>query len=209
MAYSIDEQRREMLDKLHEIPLRGFQEIDVTPTSMVTSLPTPNEEHTVHPGVQLPPDTPSSYLSTFDFEIHPPPMAPRIKDLDSFTEGTAVGSFESIAAGSTDEFGHPIVPINSLSLSLLPPQDTALSIEMWRTEVHSYSEEPHPPTPSPTIKRRRSSAPEDDEGRNRARARLSSPTTSYPNVFNNLAIYGSSATQLTAIHHRSYSAPPD
>jgi hypothetical protein len=61
------------------------------------------------------------------------PAAPRIKDLDSFTEGTG-GSFDFLA----EEDSHEPAPLNSLSLSLLPPED-ALSIEIWREDVYYNS----------------------------------------------------------------------
>jgi hypothetical protein len=63
------------------------------------------------------------------------PGAPKMKDLDSFTEGTGKGSFDSIPAASTDEFGKPIHAPNALSLELLPVADPNLSVELWRNEV--------------------------------------------------------------------------
>ena len=61
------------------------------------------------------------------------PGAPKIKDLDSFTEGTGRGSFDSIPAASTNEFGEPIQGPNALSLELLPV--VGVSVEKWRKEV--------------------------------------------------------------------------
>lgn len=61
------------------------------------------------------------------------PGAPKIKDLDSFTEGTGRGSFDSIPAASTNEFGEPIHGPNALSLELLPV--VSVSVEKWRKEV--------------------------------------------------------------------------
>ena len=58
-----------------------------------------------------------------------------MKDLDSFTEGTGKGSFDSIPAASTNEFGEPIQGPNALSLELLPVADPNLSVELWRKEV--------------------------------------------------------------------------
>lgn len=63
------------------------------------------------------------------------PGAPKMKDLDSFTEGTGKGSFDSIPAASTNEFGEPIQGPNALSLELLPVADPNLSVELWRKEV--------------------------------------------------------------------------
>jgi hypothetical protein len=58
-----------------------------------------------------------------------------MKDLDSFTEGTGKGSFDSIPAASTDEFGERIYRPNALTLELLPVADPNLSVELWRKEV--------------------------------------------------------------------------
>lgn len=63
-----------------------------------------------------------------------------MKDLDSFTEGTGKGSFDSILDDTTNEpgelFYHP--DLNSDSLGLMPELDPnlSLSIEMWREEVY-------------------------------------------------------------------------
>jgi len=64
------------------------------------------------------------------------PGAPRMKDLDSFTDGTGKGSFDSIPAASTNEFGEPIHAPNALSLELLPVADPNMSVERWRKEVY-------------------------------------------------------------------------
>jgi hypothetical protein len=58
-----------------------------------------------------------------------------MKDLDSFTEGTGKGSFDSIPAASTNEFGEPIHGPNALSLELLPIADPNQSVKLWREEV--------------------------------------------------------------------------
>jgi hypothetical protein len=62
-----------------------------------------------------------------------------MKDLDSFTEGTGKGSFDSIPAASTNEFGEPIQGPNALSLELLPIADPNLSVEQWRKDVFTDS----------------------------------------------------------------------
>lgn len=177
-----------MLDRLNELEsLRGFQEIDMTPTSVVTSLPTPHEEHASFNEIQVPPDTPTTMVSVLglqETQIEAPP-APLLKDLDSFTEGTAIGSFDSIPAGPTNELGDTIAPINAVSLSLLPPQDTSLSIELWRAVVYSC-EQPQSESefvdsvetagqPMMVSKRPRSNAQDEDEERRRARLRIDTP----------------------------------
>ncbi|RDB27797.1 hypothetical protein Hypma_002157 [Hypsizygus marmoreus] len=68
------------------------------------------------------------------------PLAPEIKDMESFSQGTGVGSFEDLLdAGPIDGdlFYHP--PENSGSLGLLPEfdSDVSLSIKTWREEVYA------------------------------------------------------------------------
>ncbi|KAE9404611.1 hypothetical protein BT96DRAFT_989171 [Gymnopus androsaceus JB14] len=76
---SIYEERIELLDKLIDLPLRGFPELDATPTSGITSLPTPHGEE--HPSLA------DHVEPSHDVQMLYP-SAPLIKDLDSFTEGT-------------------------------------------------------------------------------------------------------------------------
>lgn len=136
-----------------------------------------------------------------------------MKDLDSFTEGTAKGSFDSIPAASIDEHGQTIEPINSLSLSMLPPLDQSLSIEMWRADVHSCTPttQDHPPAsykPPTTVKRPRSVSEGDDDRRIKARPYdITSPTPSHPLFFE----FGRRApvVGLHSVPPRSRSAPPD
>ncbi|KIK68658.1 hypothetical protein GYMLUDRAFT_729483 [Collybiopsis luxurians FD-317 M1] len=127
-SLSIYEERIELLDKLIELPLKGFPEIDATPTSGVTSLPTPVADE--HP----PLDDPVDPLPPNDSQLIYP-EAPMMKDLDSFTEGTG-GSFDFLA--EEDSMVEASAPLNSLSLSMLPPQEI-LSIEIWREDVYYNS----------------------------------------------------------------------
>jgi hypothetical protein len=79
--------------------------------------------------------------------------APKLKDYDTFTEGTAKGSFDSVSAASHNEYGEQVYSINTLSLALLPEQDCALSIEHWREDVHFHhtpANVPVPRTPNST-----------------------------------------------------------
>lgn len=134
------------------------------------------------------------------------PPAPIIKDLDSFTEGTAIGSFDSIPAGPTNELGDSIAPINAMSLALLPPQENQYhSIELWRAVVYSC-DLPDPDSYDPaqkTIKRPRSNAQDDDDERRRARVRIdiASPTPLHP-------CWHSANNQLYHVSFRRHSAPP-
>ncbi|KAF8230328.1 hypothetical protein L208DRAFT_127023 [Tricholoma matsutake] len=117
------------LTKLNDIELTVFPgEPDSTPTTW--SIPTPDIDDDValitvrNPGWE--PD---------DGERIRVPDTPRMKDLDSFTEGTGQGSFDSIPAASTNEYGEPIHAPNALSLDLLPVADLNQSVELWRNEV--------------------------------------------------------------------------
>lgn len=148
------------------------------------------------------------------------PGAPRMKDFDSFTEGTAKGSFDSIPAASTDEHGESVAPINTLSLSLLPPHDTSLSIEMWRAEVHSSGDATSTDNqeviqasgPSTQVKRPRSTAASSDNGGRRIRARsctVISPTPVNPSRFSFGGFSPSLSGDSRYLPPRAHSAPPD
>ncbi|KAJ7087790.1 hypothetical protein C8R44DRAFT_549307, partial [Mycena epipterygia] len=155
--------RSDMLDRLNEIPLKGFPEMEETPTSATMSLPTPQCDRVPLPldGMEVPPKSvqlclfvvlspnkqrtahrsmPVSYLFPSDDAGIVVPNAPRMKDYDSFTEGTAKGSFDSIPAGDTNEFGEPVYPINDRALLELPQHDLTLSIEQWRQDVDDHRE---------------------------------------------------------------------
>lgn len=171
MSQSIGEQRREMLEQLKGISLRGFPELyvaisfvvavvptmfsrDATPSSVATSLPTPhNEAHLLgSQGVvssECVTDRCRHHRPTNDHcsaEIFTPydstitaPAAPMMKDYDSFTEGTAKGSFDSIPAGSTNEYGDDITAVSIPSLFALPSKEEVYrspgGIETWRSNV--------------------------------------------------------------------------
>ncbi|KAJ7156976.1 hypothetical protein C8R43DRAFT_411073 [Mycena crocata] len=134
---TIVQERSEMLDRLNEIPLKGFAEMEETPTSATMSLPTPPCDHVPLPldSMEVPPNLPVSYLFPSDDAGIVVPNAPRMKDYDSFTEGTAKGSFDSIPAADTDQFGETIYPINDGALAGLPLHDTTEFIEAWRRGV--------------------------------------------------------------------------
>ncbi|KAJ3879165.1 hypothetical protein F5051DRAFT_211805 [Lentinula edodes] len=185
---SIYDERVELLDELMDLPLKGFTDIDATPSSGITSLPTPhaNEHPPLEDSVQPPRHEPAH--SEHQHIIYP--AAPLIKDLDSFTEGTG-GSFDFLMDENSFETAHPL---NSLSLSLLPPQ-VSLSIESWREDVYhnspdssqfsSRTEEPvdsdssSSDTSSSHFKRPRSVASDDVARRTKPRAQSmsSSPYT--------------------------------
>ncbi|KAJ4489927.1 hypothetical protein J3R30DRAFT_3693351 [Lentinula aciculospora] len=123
-ANSLFEERAELLDKLMDLPLKG----DATPSSGITSLPTPHADD--HPRLEEPVETPRHETAHSEHQHIIYPTAPRIKDLDSFTEGTG-GSFDFLADEVSFETADPL---NSLSLSLLEPQEFR-SIELWREDV--------------------------------------------------------------------------
>ncbi|KAF9269366.1 hypothetical protein L218DRAFT_993426 [Marasmius fiardii PR-910] len=193
-SFTIQEDNKSLLDALEDLPLKGFQELDATPSTGITSLPTPIAEppHLNLTGIVEPPSQIPQLTDSMLYVKFPgPPGAPLIKDLDSFTEGTGKGSFDSIPAASTDEYGGPLPQINTLSLSLLPPHDTSLSIEIWREEVYFHSPTAPVPFPSeeqagdsrsstsPPNKRPRSLASDDEVRRIRRRAH-SDLTTNAP-----------------------------
>ncbi|KAJ7510120.1 hypothetical protein B0H11DRAFT_1177355, partial [Mycena galericulata] len=141
--FTIGQERTEMLDRLSELPLKGFPEMEETPTSATMSLPTPPCASVPLPRdtMEVPPNMPVSYLFPSDDAGIVVPNAPRMKDYDSFTEGSAKGSFDSIPAAETNEFGEPVYPISALALASLPLHDATLSIEQWRQDVDEHLDE--------------------------------------------------------------------
>ncbi|CAK5277605.1 unnamed protein product, partial [Mycena citricolor] len=122
----------EMLEQL-DLSLKGFADVEVSPTSATMSLPTP-------PAGRLPslaneaPNVPFAFPDDSDIVV---PGAPLVKDMDSFTEGTAPGDFEFL--GDEPEVQ---LPLNAPSLDTLPPpSDTASAIERWRWDVDQSTPE--------------------------------------------------------------------
>ena len=126
----------------------------------------------------------------------PPPNAPLLKDLDSFTEGTGQGSFDfPITTGGddtptlpffyhpTDGYGVDPVPTppplpNSLALELLPSTDPTDAVLAWIEGISATSDATAADcqtTPKKQRKRRRSFNQDDDEAEERPR-RAWSPT---------------------------------
>ncbi|KAJ7709635.1 hypothetical protein B0H17DRAFT_231636 [Mycena rosella] len=163
-GYTVLEERSDMLDRLNEIPLKGFPEMEETPTSATMSLPTPHCDRVPLPldgGMEVPPNMPVSYLFPSDDTGIVVPNAPRMKDYDTFTEGTG-GSFDFLPAADTNEFGEPIYPINTCTLAALPLHDAVSSIEQWRQDVddHLVPQGPAAETAPLAIPRTRTAAPE-------------------------------------------------
>ncbi|KAJ7632850.1 hypothetical protein FB45DRAFT_517148 [Roridomyces roridus] len=210
-------ERSEMLDRLSDLPLlKGFPEMEESPTSATMSLPTPPCAHVPLPreSMEVPPNMPISYLfpNANDDAGIICPDAPRMKDYDSFTEGSAKGSFDSIPAAETNEFGEPVYPISAPALAALPTHNAALSIEQWRQDVDESLDQPTelPPmrgivavaqevlptiptvemseseagtTPTNTKRPRpRSNTSEDNDERRNRRARAASPPSPSPRV---------------------------
>lgn len=116
------------------------------------------------------------------------PGAPRMKDLDSFTEGTGQGSFDFLPLTMAEE-GVPLIfhppdtiedsehsvnrkatirPINPLALNLLPsPSNLEDSVLAWRKNVVNPSLLPSLPTLELHVKKRRRSATLDEDGEER------------------------------------------
>ncbi|KAJ7219517.1 hypothetical protein GGX14DRAFT_390056 [Mycena pura] len=128
------------------------------------SLPTPQHEPVSLPhggSMEVPPNMPVSYLFPSDDTGIVVPDAPRMKDYDSFTEGSKEGSFASLPAADTNEFGEPIYPISALSLSALPLDNAVLSIEQWRRDVDDHFA-PQEPTETTSLPISRSRPPAEE-----------------------------------------------
>ncbi|KAJ7172228.1 hypothetical protein C8R46DRAFT_1258430, partial [Mycena filopes] len=153
----------QMLDRLNDIPLKGFPEMFLFSSYHHVHIYNIYQGGDPHVRYYVPTHsrpaprppaprggsqraTPSAVPVSYLFPDAPMvvPGAPRMKDYDSFTEGSAVGSFDSIAAAETNEFGEPIYPISALALASLPHHDPADCIEQWRQGVEDQSlpEEP-------------------------------------------------------------------
>ncbi|KAJ7074305.1 hypothetical protein C8F01DRAFT_17384 [Mycena amicta] len=129
-----------LLDGLDELSLKGFPAMAETPTSATMSLPTPDCEPVALPHdttMQNPPDLPVSYFIATD-EAIVVPGAPRMKDYDSFTEGSKEGSFASLPAAEVNEYGAPIYPISAPALAALPHHNSTLAIHQWRLDVDEH-----------------------------------------------------------------------
>ncbi|KAF8348555.1 hypothetical protein F5887DRAFT_590712 [Amanita rubescens] len=182
------------LERLRELPLRGFDEIDDdTPSSGTASLPTPqlNAEELHTNQVTLLNTTPLAPQEP-EVGVLQAPGAPLLKDYDSFTEGSRAGSFEFLSSASGDLF-YPIItsttemmggPSNSVGFTVddlthLGDDDTCMSIEEWRANVAQDSSSIPSST---TAKRPRSPTPEVVR-RIRPRARSLSSASSTANDF--------------------------
>ncbi|KAJ6561003.1 hypothetical protein B0H10DRAFT_2118174 [Mycena sp. CBHHK59/15] len=148
-----------------------FTRREETPTSATTSLPTPTATTShCHSMASRRHRKRRQYLFQGTDGIITVPGAPLMKDYDSFTEGTAKGSFYSIPAASTDEYGDLIHPINALTLAALPLHDIAVA----RAVAPGRRRPPRCPVHAP----HRASS---DKGESRnCRARAESPPTPLP-----------------------------
>ncbi|KAF7426007.1 hypothetical protein PC9H_008369 [Pleurotus ostreatus] len=122
------------------LPLRGFQTNDATPTTAPTSLPTPSSKRLQH--VHVFPD--QQWLLPSDAEhVVEAPGAPLMRDYDSFTEGTAKGSFDSIPIEATDQYGEQLLVLDHETVGTLPIDIGARStIERWRDVVSQSMDDP-------------------------------------------------------------------
>jgi len=131
-----------------------------TPSTIDISLPTPN----IPVFSMFTDDLPSPAQVHYDTpvpqsEAIQPPPAPLIKDMDSFSEGTAQGSFDfTMCSDHGDAQALPSVAFS--------PGHPTLSIEIWRDDVvrntmierpeeQSHCDEDGPAFEEPATKRRR------------------------------------------------------
>ncbi|KAF8267540.1 hypothetical protein EI94DRAFT_1311506 [Lactarius quietus] len=131
-----------------------------TPSTIDMSLPTPSIPVFTVLSFELPPTAQVHYETPIpQSESIQPPPAPLVKDMDSFSEGTAQGSFDfTLCSDPGDAQAPPSVAFS--------PDHPTLSIEVWRDDVSRSTtvgrEEQHPPNgedthisetrpPSPTL----------------------------------------------------------
>ncbi|KIM46793.1 hypothetical protein M413DRAFT_23144 [Hebeloma cylindrosporum] len=184
-AFRGDDDDREMLESLRGLSIRGFidRSDPPTPSSTNISLRTPPALRSSEVFLAFP-EQPSGGPGWFtpDRPI-PPPNAPLLKDLDSFTDGTGQGSFDFPLGPGADEASslplifHPpnadthMPMTNSLALELLPePGNPNEAVRAWIEGVSATAGSSQPPP-----KKRRRSLTQDDETEER-RTRAWSPT---------------------------------
>ncbi|KAI9458619.1 hypothetical protein BJY52DRAFT_1268674 [Lactarius psammicola] len=113
-----------------------------TPSTIDMSLPTPRIPVFTVLNYELPPPAQVHYETPIpQSEAIQPPPAPLVKDMDSFSEGTAQGSFDfTMCSDPGDAQAPPSVAFS--------PGHPALSIEIWRDDVVRSTaagrEEQHP-----------------------------------------------------------------
>ncbi|KAJ2915416.1 hypothetical protein MD484_g5005, partial [Candolleomyces efflorescens] len=160
--FELEDGSQIVLDRLDELSIKNLdcEDLDDSSSCFTASLPTPEAPRVdfTLPATAKPSPYPAPldlWYEDSDGPIVPPP-APRMKDLDSFTEGTGCGSFEDLPCAATNELGDLIHPTTETTITLLPPSDTLrVSIEKWRETVCEGG------STVPT-KRRRSPSPEDN-----------------------------------------------
>ncbi|TFK73393.1 hypothetical protein BDN72DRAFT_834800 [Pluteus cervinus] len=140
-----------VLERL-EINLRNFGEeiaSDVTPSSEASSLPTPDTEPSNLSDVEIQPHPHSWQSLDFGESRIEPPGAPLLKDYDSFTEGSARGSFESLASWGEQDLNDSVYTVTSAPKPT-STNDTSSYIEEWREQVSSTATAvPHTPSKRP------------------------------------------------------------
>ncbi|PFH49331.1 hypothetical protein AMATHDRAFT_4980 [Amanita thiersii Skay4041] len=163
------------LDRLRNLPLRGFAEIDDdTPSSGTASLPTPQlDTNELEPSnIALVNSTPIASIDPANNMIQTP-GAPLLKDYDSFTDGSRAGSFEFLSSASGELFC-TFDPVNSRVMGEasnedglttndvrhLDDCDPSMYIEEWREGVSWSASTDHSISSTTTAKRARSPTPE-------------------------------------------------
>jgi len=150
---AVEDPDEAVLDKLEELSIIGIDESRRdSPASAATSLlPTPPVPHA--PFNAQPYKGHVQIWSDFEVDDEPMPVpgAPLLKDMDSFSQGSAAGDFDDLPEWKPDDEGGYEYPANEISLSLLPPVEPDW-IDRWRAEVLEDTFLP--------MKRRRSPSPE-------------------------------------------------
>ncbi|KAF8656470.1 hypothetical protein AX16_002521 [Volvariella volvacea WC 439] len=128
------------LERLDGLNLLNFQtDPDATPSSQNTSLPTPQSDDmhlNTEPGIRANPTHQAPWPQMQSSPILPPP--PVIKDYDSFSQGSAEGSFADIPPATCNEFGEPIQPLDISFMQAYNEQamvNPSAYIEQWRVGV--------------------------------------------------------------------------
>ncbi|KAF5356759.1 hypothetical protein D9756_006729 [Leucocoprinus leucothites] len=139
---------RQNLEPLQELKLKGFGSCNNTPSSKTASLPTPGGASVPLANSAVIDDAPLGELTNnknnewglLDYDpFKAVPGAPLLKDLDSFTEGTGVGSFDSIPCAETDERGNILPRLSEACLSMVSSHCKDAYVLSWLENVSRYT----------------------------------------------------------------------
>ncbi|KAF5313444.1 hypothetical protein D9611_008654 [Ephemerocybe angulata] len=175
----VEDRSQIVLGRLEELSIKNLdcEDVDDSPSYGSASLPTPEAPRadftlpmTAMPSPYDAPGGKGRYEKDGEDYILPP-GAPLMKDMDSFSEGSACGSFEDLPTAGTNELGDIIHSVTPSSISQLPPPDSLRALILkWQENVRDDCDVDRS-APVPT-KRHRSPSPDEERYMRRIRPRI-------------------------------------